>query len=174
MGLVKTHSLYVDRVVIMSRKQILNNLFETIEPIVQNLGLELLDIEFTSDAGRPILRITIYNSDGTTLDHCVTVDKTIGPLLEEMDPIPGSYNLEISSPGLERTLKRDKEYEVFAGKACRVNLYGPIEGKRSYEGLLVGLRKLSEEELIVIRDGNGEVALPRRNVSKVQLVYTEK
>jgi len=172
--LAKTHSLYVVGVINVGRREILNNLFETFGPIVENMGLELLDIEFTSEAGRPILRVTIYKPEGVTLDDCVSVDRAVSPILEEMDPIPGSYSLEVSSPGLERALKRDKEYEIFSGRACRVNLYGPIDGKRTFEGALIGLGGTQGEEAVIIRGEHGEIALPRRNVSKVQLVYQEK
>jgi len=170
----KTHSLYVVGVMNVSRKQILDNLFETFEPIIENMGLELLDVEFTSEEGRTILRVTIYEPDGVTLDDCVAVDRTVGPILDELDPIPGSYNLEVSSPGLERRLKRDKEYQIFSGRLCRVNLYGPVNGKRTFEGILLGLGDSSGEQTVVIRAENEEIALPRAMVSKVQLVYREK
>lgn len=170
----KTHSLYVVGVMNVSRKQILDNLFEVFEPVIENMGLALLDIELTSESGRTILRVTIYKPDGVTLDDCVAVDRTIGPMLDELDPIPGSYNLEVSSPGLERTLKRDREYEIFRGCFCRVNLYGPVNGKRTFQGILLGLGDSSGEETVIIRTENEEVALPRQKVSKVQLVYQEK
>ncbi|MGI6620004.1 MAG: ribosome maturation factor RimP [Bacillota bacterium] len=158
----------------MGQKDALNKLFETFEPLLKDMGYELLDVELTSEMGRPILRVTICKPEGITLDDCVAVDKALDPVLEELDPIPGSYNLEVSSPGLERTLKRNKEYEVFSGRACRVNLYAPVDGKRTFEGTLVGLGQIGDEQAVVIRGEHGELALPRRNVSKVQLVYKER
>ena len=172
--MAKSHSLYVGGVISVSHKNALNKLFEVLEPFLKDMGYELLDVELTSEAGRPILRVTIYKPEGITLDDCVAVDKAIDPVLEELDPIPSSYNLEVSSPGLERTLKRDKEYEVFRGRACRVNLYAPVDGKRTFEGTLVGLGQTADEETVVIRGEHGDIALPRRNVSKVQLVYKER
>ena len=124
-------------------------------------------------ASRQILRVTIYKAEGLPWTVCA-VDRALDPILEELDPIPGSYNLEVSSPGLERTLKRDKEYEVFSGRDCRVNVYAPADGKRFFEGTLVGLDKSTDEETVVIRDEHGDVAIPRRNVSKVQLVYKQQ
>lgn len=157
----------------VGRKEILGVLFETFGPIVRGMGHELLDVEFTSDAGGPILRLTIYNPRGITLDDCVSVDRAISPVLEELDPIPGSYNLEVSSPGLERTLKRDKEYEIFSGYDCKVVLYGPVQGKRVFEGVLVGLSESSGEERVIVKGEEGEIALPRQNIGKVQLVYRD-
>lgn len=159
----------------MSRKQLLEGLFEAFEPEVRAVGLELLDVELTSDENRKtILRVTIYSPNGVTLDDCVNVETIISPMLDEMDPIAGSYNLEISSPGLERVLKRDKEYEIFGGRLCRVNLYGPIDGKRVFEGLLVGLDYSEGESRVTILTESGQMSFSRQNISKVQLVYQEK
>ncbi|HHY16526.1 MAG TPA: ribosome maturation factor RimP [Firmicutes bacterium] len=174
MGFSRTHFLYVVGVIRMSRRKILDSLFQTFEPLVKDAGAELLDVELTSEAGRPILRVTVYKPQGVTLDDCVAVDRILDPLLDEIDPLPGSYNLEVSSPGLERTLKRDKEYEVFRGRLCRVNLYGPVDGKRVYQGALVGLRGPYDEEAVIIDTDKGQIALLRRNISKVQLIYQEK
>lgn len=159
----------------MSRKQLLEGLFEAFEPEVRAAGLELLDVELTSDENRKtILRVTIYSPNGVTLDDCVNVETIISPMLDEMDPIAGSYNLEISSPGLERVLKRDKEYQIFGGRLCRVNLYGPIDGKRVFEGLLVGLDYSEGESRVTILTESGQMSFSRQNISKVQLVYQEK
>ena len=159
----------------MSRKQLLEGLFEAFEPEVRAAGLELLDVELTSDENRKtILRVTIYSPNGVTLDDCVNVETIISPMLDEMDPIAGSYNLEISSPGLERVLKRDKEYEIFGGRLCRVNLYGPIDGKRVFEGVLVGLDYSEGESRVTILTKSGQMSFSRQNISKVQLVYQEK
>jgi ribosome maturation factor RimP len=159
----------------MSRKQLLEGLFEAFEPEVRAAGLELLDVELTSDENRKtILRVTIYSPNGVTLDDCVNVETIISPMLDEMDPIAGSYNLEISSPGLERVLKRDKEYQIFGGRLCRVNLYGPIDGKRVFEGVLVGLDYSEGESRVTILTKSGQMSFSRQNISKVQLVYQEK
>ena len=159
----------------MSRKQLLEGLFEAFEPEVRAAGLELLDVELTSDENRKtILRVTIYSPNGVTLDDCVNVETIISPMLDEMDPIAGSYNLEISSPGLERVLKRDKEYQIFGGRLCRVNLYGPIDGKRVFEGVLVGLDYSEGESRVTILTESGQRSFSRQNISKVQLVYQEK
>ena len=159
----------------MSRKQLVEGLFEAFEPEVRAAGLELLDVELTSDEfKKTILRVTIYSPNGVSLDDCVNVETIISPMLDEMDPIAGSYNLEISSPGLERVLKRDKEYEIFGGRLCRVNLYGPIDGKRVFEGLLVGLDYSEGESRVTILTESGQMSFSRQNIGKVQLVYQEK
>ncbi len=159
----------------MSRKQLLEGLFDAFEPEVRAGGLELLDVELTSDEHRnTILRVTIYSPQGVTLDDCVAVEKIISPMLDEIDPIAESYNLEISSPGLERVLKRDKEFEIFGGRLCKINLYGPIDGKRVFQGTLVGIDYSKGEAEVSILTDNGQISLPKQNISKVQLVYQEK
>ncbi|QUL99047.1 MAG: ribosome maturation factor RimP [Candidatus Fermentithermobacillus carboniphilus] len=160
----------------MSRREIENELFDAFEPLVRKAGVELLDMELLSEGKRTILRATIFRPEGVTLDDCVAAERIISPVLDQIDPIPGSYNLEISSPGLERTLRRDKEYEVFAGKPCQVNLYAPVNGKRVFRGVLAGLRPGDggESEKVLISTDEGDMAFDRKNVSKVQLIYTDE
>lgn len=153
----------------VSRREIEDKLFLAFEDEVRRAGVELLDVELTSEAKRTVLRVVIYSPDGVTLDDCVEVDRILGPILDQMDPITESYNLEVSSPGLERVLRRDKEYRLFAGRKCRVNLFAPYEGTRSVEGVLMGLS--DDGQSVLVRPDGEPISLPRSNISKVKLVY---
>ena len=142
-----------------------------LEPVVERTGVRLLDVELITGSNGPILRVTIYKPEGVSLDDCVAVNNLVEPILDETDPIPGSYNLEVSSPGLERTLKRDKEFTIFKGRDCRVNFFAPLNGVRSIEGVFTGL---DDSGKVILELPDGVVAFNRNNISKVQLVYREK
>lgn len=167
----------------MGRRELENKIYEALEPAVSREGVKLLDIELTSEGKSPVLRVVIYKPEGISLDDCARVDRAVGPILDEMDPIPTSYNLEVSSPGLERTLRRDVEFDIFSGKLCRVTLFSPYNGLRSYVGILAGLGQDENGQDAVLLDlvddkekgtSAKRIALNRKHVSKVQLVYSDK
>lgn len=166
MGSRPTFYMY-RRVRDVNRREIEEATLRLAGPVARSLGLEVLDTEFLVEAGRRILRVTIYRPEGITLDDCEAMDRAFGEVLDREDPIEGSYNLEISSPGLERTLRRDREFEVFAGRRVQVNLFAPVDGKRQFEGTLVGLR---EGEVVVDTSG-GRMAFARESVSRVKLMF---
>lgn len=123
----------------LGRREIEDMLFADFEPLVREAGVELLDVEMLSENRSTVLRATIYKPEGITLDDCVKAQHILSDRLDVLDPIEGSYSLEVSSPGLERVLRRPKEFEVFKGKPCQVSLFSPQDGKKVFEGTLVGL-----------------------------------
>lgn len=158
----------------MGRREIEDRVFQDFEPLVANLGLELLDVELTSLDRMSVLRATIYKPEGITLDDCAGVQNVLSDRLDETDPIPGSYTLEVSSPGLERALRREKEFTIFKGMPCQVNLFAPVQGKRVFRGELIGLqREDAGKEAVAIQTPEGQVVFDRSNVSKVKLLYQE-
>lgn len=170
----KTHFLYVIGVIAVSRRDIEDRLFRDFEPLVEVLGVDLLDVELTSENRSSVLRATIYRAEGITLDDCASVQRALSDRLDETDPIQGSYTLEVSSPGLERSLRRDKEFGIFRGRPCRVNLFAPFRSKRTWTGDLVGLDKdPAGSETVVLSTPEGRIGFERANVSKVSLVYRE-
>ena len=86
-------------------------------------GVELWDVEYIKEAGGMNLRITIDSPNGISLDDCERFHRAIDPLLDEADPIPGSYTLEVTSPGIERALRRGEHYERFIGSRAALKLY---------------------------------------------------
>jgi ribosome maturation factor RimP len=156
----------------MGRRDLEDKLFVDFEPLIRDMGLALLDVELTSENKASVLRATIHKPEGVTLDDCASVQNALSDLLDATDPVAGSYTLEVSSPGLERTLRRDKEFATFKGKPCQANLFAPVDGKRVFLGDLVGLEKdLAGKELVALETPEGVVRLDRSNVSKVKLVY---
>ena len=125
-----------------------------LEPAVSALGFELVGVEFVSGR-RGLLRLYIDSEDGVTIDDCQAVSHQVSGLLDVEDPIQGQYSLEVSSPGLDRPLFRAADFERFAGHEVRLRLVAPLEGRRKFRGVLVGLRdgrvvvQVEEQELVV-------------------------
>ena len=135
------------------------------EPIVEALGLELVDIEYLKEGGSWFLRIFIDKPEGITHDDCQAVSERIGLILDEKDPIPQSYILEVSSPGIERPLKKPADFERFRGHKVRASIFSPVNGQKEFIGELVGL----ENGHVVINVKNQNVSLPLEHVARVRL-----
>jgi len=110
-----------------------------IAPVVEGLGYELVGIEYLPQGKHSLLRIYIDQEEGITLDDCEQVSRQTSAVLDVEDPLSGHYNLEISSPGLERPLFIEEHYVRFVGNRVFVRMSFPIEGRRKFEGLLRGV-----------------------------------
>ena len=119
-------------------------------PLAEQLGYFLWDVEYVKEGADMYLRITIDSEEGIQLDDCEKMHRAIDPLLDEADPIEGMYHLEISSPGIERDLKTDLQINACEGWDVELRLYAPVDGAKSYLGVLQGLD----------REGNVVIACP--------------
>lgn len=157
----------------MRRKEIEDKLYADFAPLVKEEGAELLDVELTSEDKVSYLRVAVYHPEGVSLDLCAAVQKVLSDALDRDDPISGSYTLEVSSPGLERTLKRLKEFQVFKGQPVSVTLFKAEDGKKVFQGKLVGLSGGDDgsPEQVVIDDGQKTLTFDRKSVGSVRLVY---
>lgn len=151
----------------MSKKNILKTIEENCEPIIENLGYDLVDIEFVKENGQQFLRFYIGNIEGITIDDCQRVSEAVGNKLDEIDVIKNSYYLEVSSPGLDRPLKTDKDLRRNVGKEIEVNLYKSIDGKKKHIGQLAGF---TQENIIIIEENQKERAIQRDIISNIKLV----
>jgi ribosome maturation factor RimP len=134
---------------------------------LHQLEYELVDVEFLKEQGRRVLRVTIDRPEGIQLADCEKVNRILDVFLDEKDPIEGPYNLEVSSPGVERPLKKKADYQRFAGREARIHMYAAFQGAKKLEGILQGLR--DDEVLLQVQ---GEVvALPLDKISKAHLVF---
>lgn len=110
--------------------------FSIAEPIAKELGLEIWDIRFEKEGSNWYLRVFIDKDGGVSIDDCVDMSHALDKPLDDADPIDQSYCLEVSSPGLERELKRDIHFEKSLGKKIKIKLIRPLEGKREFSGTL--------------------------------------
>ncbi|OUM89933.1 ribosome maturation factor RimP [Caldibacillus debilis] len=108
------------------------------EPIAEEMGLELVDIEYVKEGKNWFLRIYIDKEDGVDIEECSIVSEKLSEKLDKADPIPHHYYLEVSSPGAERPLKKERDYERAVGKNVWIKTYEPIGGGRIFEGRLTG------------------------------------
>lgn len=105
-------------------------------PVAEGFGLELVDIVFTSEFGRRVLRVYIDKPGGITVDDCERVSRELSTVLDVEDPIPQSYSLEVSSPGLDRPLKTEKDFSRFAGRRARIRSKEAIDGRRNFKAVI--------------------------------------
>jgi ribosome maturation factor RimP len=108
------------------------------EPIARENGCEIWDVEYVKEAGGWFLRVYIDRPDGVSISHCEAVSRALDPILDEHDPIPGSYTFEVSSAGAERQLKRPSDFERFIGHLAEVRLYQAKNGQKEFVGHLAG------------------------------------
>ena len=108
-------------------------------PLVEGLGYELWELEYSPGRGNGFLRLYIDAEAGITLDDCERVSRAVSETLDAEDPIPGQYTLEVSSPGLERPLRTAQQFARFAGETVFVETVQPLEGRRRFKGTLAAV-----------------------------------
>ena len=140
-------------------------LISLLEPAVNALGYELVDLDVRSGRNG-LLRLFIDNEAGVNLSDCEFVSKQVGDLLDVEDPIPGNYNLEVSSPGLDRKLTKSEHFQRFTGETVKVQMRFPIEGRRRFRGTLVA----SDDENIVVEVDGESHTLPVATIDTARLV----
>ncbi len=148
-------------------KELLEKLNLLLESVIQDLGYELLDIEYLMERGRWVLRIYIDTEGGVSLNDCVLVTKEISPILDVEDPIENSYVLEVSSPGLNRPLTKEKHFLWAIGKKVKIRTEEPVEGRKNFTGLLEDYK---DGTAYVNVDGK-LFSLSFENIEKANLVY---
>jgi ribosome maturation factor RimP len=139
---------------------------ELLQPLVEDLGYEFVGLEYNSNPKHSVLRIYIDNEDGVGISDCETVSRETAALLDVKDPIKSHYNLEVSSPGLDRPLFTLAHYIEFKGREVKINLFAPLEGRRKFQGLILDA---SDTGVNVDQDGT-DVALEFSNIAKARLV----
>ncbi len=149
------------------REEIIQKVWELAEPVVISLGLELVDVEFQRERQGWVLRLYIDKPGGVNLGDCVRVSEVLGDLLDAKDFIHHAYHLEVSSPGLDRPLRKKEDFKRFAGDKVRIQMEEPIEGRRNFTGLLRGIEG---EDILLEVDGR-LWRLPRDKVKKANIKY---
>ena len=141
------------------------------EPLVKDLGLELVDVEFRREGHGWVLRLYIDRPDGgVTLEDCTTVSREISRYLEVEDPIDHAYHLEVSSPGLERPLKKEKDFVRFAGRRARIKLREKRDGQRVFTGMLAGM----EDGAVLLDTDKGRVSFLPTEIARARLLFEEQ
>ena len=149
------------------RKNVAGTVKELIEPVAEELGYFIWDVEFVKEGARRILRVTIDNEEGITIEDCEKMHRAIDPVLDEADPIEEAYYLEVSSPGIERELKTPMHVSACEGWQVEVKLYAPVNGAKVFKGILCEC----PEGKVIIRCGENEIEFDAASVAKINTVY---
>ena len=134
-------------------------------PVVERAGCELWDVEYVKEAGTWFLRVYIDKEGGVSIDDCEAVSRPLSDLLDEADPIEGSYTFEVSSAGLDRPLKKPEHFARFQGAEVEVKLYRPREGRKEFAGRL---GPCSDGQVVLELEG-GEAVFAQQEIALVRL-----
>lgn len=145
-----------------------DRLLAMLEPVVEGLGYELLEIEFQPRGRDGLLRLYIDQPAGITLDDCERVSNQVSAVLDVEDPIPGAYSLEVSSPGLDRPLRTAAHFAVAVGSRVRIELQLPRDGRKRFTGNLL----VAEDDKLVVEVDGTSYTLALQEVAKARVVPT--
>jgi ribosome maturation factor RimP len=155
----------------MAKKKITDIVSEVLNDFLNENRLELYNVEFIKEGKDWFLRVYIDKQENqdeeyVSTDDCEKVSRFLSVKLDEIDPIDQNYYLEVSSPGMDRTLIEEKHYKRFSGKLVEISLYKAIDGAKKYEGILVGL---IDGDIVIKDENDNERRFPQEQVSKTRL-----
>lgn len=145
-----------------------NKVEKLVSPIVEKMGYELYDVEYIKEGREYYLRIYIENKDGISLEDCEKVSNAITDILDKEDYIKEQYFLEVSSTGIEKTLKKDKHYQANIGAKVQIKLFKPVNKIKQYQGIL---KEFTEDEIIIENEKKENIQLERKNIAQIKTVY---
>ncbi len=139
---------------------------ELLQPLVEDLGYEFVGLEYNSNPKHSVVRIYIDHENGVGIEDCETVSRETAALLDVKDPIRSHYNLEVSSPGLDRPLFTPAHYGKFLGFEANINLFAPQDGRRKFSGKILN----ADEQAVIIDQDGSDVRLEFDNIAKARLI----
>ncbi|NUM54334.1 MAG: ribosome maturation factor RimP [Candidatus Hydrogenedentes bacterium] len=123
----------------MDTRELVRRAWREIEPHLLEQGFELVELEFAGQGGRGILRLYVDREGGVTLDDCVAVSQVLGPVLDAAEFLTDSYVLEVSSPGVDRPVRKPEDFERFAGERVTLKSAMPVDGRKKFKGVIRGV-----------------------------------
>lgn len=148
--------------------KITDKVTELVQPIVEQEGCSLWDVEYVREAGTWYLRVFIDKDGGVGIDDCERISRALDPILDEADPIPDSYVFEVGSAGIERELKRPSDFERYMGSEVELRLYQPYEGSKVFVGTLCAYA----DGTVSISVGGKELSFTKAQTAQVKLHVT--
>jgi ribosome maturation factor RimP len=144
----------------------ISRLEELIRPLVESQGGDLVELQYgRPKRGRGILRLFVDRPGGISIEELARINRIVGGLLEVHDVIPGSYTLEVSSPGLTRVLKNLEDYQRYVGRLVRITTHAPWEGRQVHSGILQGLK----DDQVCLKEGESVVCIPLSEIARARL-----
>lgn len=150
----------------MSKPKVEDVVYDICKPIVDKHNFELVEVEYKKEGGEWYLRIYIDKEGGITIDDCQVVSEEVSEVLDQVDPIDISYIFEVSSPGIDRPLKTERDYQKAMGKLVEAKLFAPLEGKKVIEGTLEGY---TENNVELDQNGN-RIVLDKKQIAIIKPV----
>ena len=147
------------------REEILEKVRQIAAPLAAQDGMELVDVELAGAGGRQVLRLFIDKAGGVSLDDCSSVSRSVSAALDVEDPVDGAYELEVSSPGLDRPLRTPEHFAKFKGSRVRVKTYAPVVDRKTFVGVL---KDYVDGEVVVDVDGR-EFRIPHAQIAKANV-----
>ncbi len=144
--------------------KISDEVFRLVEPIAESFGLEVVEVLYEKKYDGMNLTVVIDKEGGVTIDDCEKLHRAIDAPLDELDPIDCAYILNVSSPGIDRPLKTERDYRRNLGKKISVKLYKPLDGKKSYEGVLENY----DETSFTLQVKGGTIKFEKKDTAKVE------
>ena len=141
-------------------------LTKLLQPLVEDLGYEFVGLEYTSNPKEPKIVLYIDRAEGIQIEDCAAVSREVAALLDVEDPISGQYNLEVSSPGLDRPLFTLDQFQRFSGEEVQLTAFAAVDGRRKFKGRILGA---ADGSVRLDQDGQ-EVMLEFGNIAKARLV----
>lgn len=137
-----------------------------LSPVADGQGMEIVDVQYVKESGSRILRVFIDKADGISMDDCERMSHIIGAYLDDKDVLKESYMLEISSPGLNRVLKKAESFQRFCGENARIQTFNPINGQKNFFGEILGI---SDGKVKINDITNGTVEIEVSDIKKANL-----
>ncbi|WP_288961878.1 ribosome maturation factor RimP [uncultured Peptoniphilus sp.] len=148
----------------MNKKELKKEIYPLAEEVAEELGYEIVDIEFQNGSKHDLLSIFIYKKEGIDLDDCTEMSRSLEKKLDNLEALKNPYYLEISSPGLDRPLKTKDDYRRNVGNEVDVKLYAPIDGQKEFSFVL---DKYDDENIYFMKDEK-ELAIPIKSISSMK------
>lgn len=150
-----------------NKNSIVSSVSGHLVPVIESLGYMLWDIEYVKEGADMVLRIIIDHENGISISDCEKVTSAVNPILDETDLIECAYRLEVSSPGIERALKRPEHFLSSVGKLVELSLYTPLNQSKTISGIL----KEYSKDRTVIECNNEEISIDASNIAKAHTVF---
>lgn len=150
-------------------KEAIKRVEELAAEIAEEMGLELVGVEHKTAGGRHHIVVFIDKTGGVSLDDCERVSRVLGDVLDLEDPIPASYALEVSSPGIERPLKKAADFHKYQGEKVKLKTYTKIEGRKNFAGVMTGFD--GKNVTVQTQEQRDEYTIPLEQIAKAHLLY---
>lgn len=152
----------------MDTKTIVIKVSKLVQPTIEQFGYELIETEYLNEHGKWILRLYIDSESGITLSDCEKVSRAVSAILDVDDVVPARYNLEVSSPGIPRPVRREEDFIKYKGAVVKIRMSKEFAGRRNFTGVITGV----EDGSVCINEGGKAIRIPIENIHKARLQET--